>query len=351
MTSLDALVDRAVRSARDYRFHHRHRSEAAGLLSSIEGERGETGKNLINDCDEYAVQVLGWRGYAPWLRVYAAVAGEFTEGWIPDNYYGKVVLPAAQGPYGEVSKLKPLSRRLLQSDLLADVAYWVNGALYGRDLEHLDRADLTKVLFEDSDRVVFKSDDSVQGQGVYILDQAGFSADDVERLPCGVFQSYVRQHPLFAEFTPSSVATVRITTVVEDDGNCSVRTAYLRFGRANDTHVKSGSHLRVAVDVQSGRFADDGYTTQWLTVPRHPDTGVTFAGNQVPEFEKCKTAVVELHRRMPFARCVGWDVIVDTDGEVKVLEWNAGHNDIKFSEALQGPCFSDLGWETLWRRS
>jgi hypothetical protein len=123
MTALEALVDRAVRSARDHRFHHGHRSQAAGLLSSIEGERGETDRKLIKACDEYAGDVLGWRGYAPWLRVYAAVAGEFTEGWIPDNYYGKIVLPAVQGPYGEVSKLKPLSRRLLQSDLLADVAY------------------------------------------------------------------------------------------------------------------------------------------------------------------------------------------------------------------------------------
>jgi hypothetical protein len=131
----------------------------------------------------------------------------------------------------------------------------------------------------------------------------------------------------------------------------TVRSAYLRFGRTIDTHVKSSSHLRVAIDVQSGRFADDGYTTDWLTATEHPDTGVKFAGNQVPEFEKCKIAVLEIHRRMPFARCVGWDVVVGTDDDVKVLEWNAGHNDIKFSEATQGPCFSDMRWEALWRRS
>ena len=46
MTSLEALAERALRSARDYRFHHRHRSQAVGLLSSIEKERGETDRNL-----------------------------------------------------------------------------------------------------------------------------------------------------------------------------------------------------------------------------------------------------------------------------------------------------------------
>jgi hypothetical protein len=31
------------------------------------------------------------------------------------------------------------------------------------------------------------------------------------------------------------------------------------------------------------------------------------------------------------------------------MEWNGTYNDIKFSEATQGPCFADLGWERLWK--
>jgi hypothetical protein len=33
------------------------------------------------------------------------------------------------------------------------------------------------------------------------------------------------------------------------------------------------------------------------------------------------------------------------------MEWNALHNDIKFSEATQGPCFTDLRWERFARRN
>jgi hypothetical protein len=29
------------------------------------------------------------------------------------------------------------------------------------------------------------------------------------------------------------------------------------------------------------------------------------------------------------------------------MEWNGEHNDVKSSEATQGPCFSDLNWERL----
>ena len=33
------------------------------------------------------------------------------------------------------------------------------------------------------------------------------------------------------------------------------------------------------------------------------------------------------------------------DETTKVIEWNAKHCDIKFSEASTGPCFLGLGWE------
>ncbi|GAA4987270.1 sugar-transfer associated ATP-grasp domain-containing protein [Pseudonocardia tropica] len=349
MSALDSVADRAVRQAGAYRFHRRHRTEASALLATIEAERGPTDPALTRACDAYAGDVLGWRGYAPWLRVYTAVAGEFREGWIPDNYYGRVVLPAVQGPYGEVSKLKPLSRRLLQSDLIADVAYWVNGGLYDRDLRHLDRAALASVLFAGTDRAVFKSDDSIQGDGVHVLHRDRFDPASVDRLPSGVFQSWAEQHPLLATFTPGSVATMRVTTAVADDGTASLRAAYLRFGRAVDTHVRSGSHVRVAVGLRDGRLAAEGFTPRWTTLTAHPDSGTGFAGVAVPGFAACVDAVLELHRRMPFARCVGWDLTVDADERPVVLEWNAGHNDIKFSEATQGPCFADMGWERLWR--
>ena len=52
---------------------------------------------------------------------------------------------------------------------------------------------------------------------------------------------------------------------------------------------------------------------------------------------------------VPFARSIGWDMIVDNNNEIQVMEWNGSHNDIKFSEATQGPCFSNLGWEKLWK--
>ncbi len=50
---------------------------------------------------------------------------------------------------------------------------------------------------------------------------------------------------------------------------------------------------------------------------------------------------VELHAKKPYARGGGWDVNVDADEKIMVMEWNAEHNDVNFSETTQGSCFSD----------
>jgi hypothetical protein len=50
---------------------------------------------------------------------------------------------------------------------------------------------------------------------------------------------------------------------------------------------------------------------------------------------------------VPFISCIGWDVILDNNNKIQLIEWNSGHNGVKFAEAMIGPCFKDMGWEKL----
>ena len=167
----------------------------------------------------------------------------------------------------------------------------------------------------------------------------------------GVFQDFIYQHQSLEEVMPDSVATLRITTILDHKGKASPRASYLRIGRRAETHVKSASHIRVPVNLKSGELGDQGYLTSWLPIDSHPDSQIKFAKRKIPSFNKCISTGLELHELIPYVRCIGWDMTIDKNNNVKVMEWNAGHNDIKFSEATQGPCFSDLGWEKLWRQA
>jgi hypothetical protein len=344
------LAKNAIQGIRELKHNRSERAAVERTLSIIATEKGPLTSALRKQADDYARDVLGWSEHAPWLYVYSALAGTFREGWIPDSYYGRVVVPAMQGAYGETSHYKPLSRCLFDSNALPDAAYFVNGLFYSPDLEHVDEAKLKALLFSDSSRVVFKADNMGRGTGITVYTPQSLDTAQIKAHGNGVFQKYIDQHEFFSAFSRSSVATLRMTTTIDDAGKCALRCVYLRIGRDNDTHVKSASAIRIAVDPDSGILSDTGYFPNWLTTLQHPDSHMKFAGNHIPAFDKCVATVLELQRKIPYVRCVGWDVVINRSNDVSVMEWNGYHNDIKFSEASQGPCFRDLHWEKLWVR-
>lgn len=342
---LKKLAKTVARKAMQKRYHRIHVNQAISILRNLEvnGSARLSGSDRIL-CDEYAVDVLGHIHYAPWLYVYSAISGGFKAGWIPDNYYGAIVVPEIQGSYGRASFLKGLNAALFHSDLFPDLAYYLNGIFFDREYQPISPEDIENILFTSANRVIYKVDSSSQGKGVHIITPNTFSQERVKRLGNGSFQTFIDQHPLLSKFASCSVATLRLTTVYQDNGEVSLRACYLRFGDGNDTHVQSLSHIRLPIDLKSGEFGELAYTPEWLPIASHPTSQLEFAGHHFPNFRDAVEKVRQLHKKVPFARCVGWDVSVDYNGEAKLMEWNASHNDIKFSEATQGPCFAGLGW-------
>ena len=336
-----------LRLAFDFKFHLQHQRMANRVLSGLEKKYGKTPEPDIKRAREYAVEVLGHRKFAPWLYVYSAVAGCFKEGWIPDNFYGCTVVPKRKGIYGRLSSLKSLNQFLLNSDYFPDLISQVNGVLFDRHGVVVPADNVQRFLFESGNKVVFKADDSWQGAGISFFTNENLDVAAIPRLGNGVFQIHLQQHELFDKFSARSVAALRMTTVVEPAGHVSLRSSYLRVAGGSETHVQSATHVRIPVSIQSGVLADFGYLANWHRIDHHPTTKTPFASLKIPAFDKCVSAVKDLHQRIPFVQCIGWDLIVDKDENVKVMEWNGEHNDIKFSEATQGPCFLGLGWEKL----
>lgn len=329
------------------RYHHISNRIAFDSLKAIEKEKGKLSLTSKKLADEYAVDVLGWKGFAPWLYVYSAIKGNFEEGWLPDNYYGKVVIQKIQGDYGKISFLKPLCNTLFNAKVSPDVASFINGFWFDRDFKPMATEHLKEVIFANTDKIICKLDKSYQGRDVFSLEKHNFNASAIEKKGNCVVQKYILQHPFFNAFVATAVATIRITTVVDNDNRISLRACYLRLGRVTDTHVKSMNHIRIPIHITKGTLYEHGYMPNWQTITEHPDTKVPFLDKKIPCYDKCIQLVQKLHERMPMVRAIGWDIIVDTQSNVVVMEWNGYSNDIKFSEATQGPCFKDLNWNQL----
>lgn len=330
-----------------------HAINAKRALDNI----GRPARSLIKRCNEYSRDVLGWDGYAPWMYVNCAIQGSFHEGWIPDNYYGKIVVPRINGVHGRMSSTKSITGRILDVPhgvSFPDKAYWINGALLDlKGVRHFSPTSAAEIVFGRSETVVLKLDGSNQGRDVTVLKRKDFDFKAFQHRhsgDSGVFQTFVNQHDDFRPVSPEAVATLRITTAVERDGSVTARSAILRIGRGGDTHVKDATGICIAVSLESGEFYSRAITADWHMIEKHPDTGVKFEGRHAPAIRECVAAAISLHESVRYVGCVGWDFAVANDGTVVLLEWNGGHNGFKTGEALAGPCFKGLGWESLWQR-
>lgn len=336
------LFDKAT----DQRYHQIHKRSALKALNIIEAEQGSISKKLKNQCDAYAKDYLGSIQFAPWLYVYSAIQREFKEGWIPDNYYGKYIANGIDSSFGKVSSLKPLTNTLLRTDKLPDLLYINNGLfLKPETFEVISESEAINILFESNSSVIFKSNSSEQGIGVAFFNQETFNIAYVKK-QTGVFQKVIRQHEFFNRIFPHPGATIRITTALDSKGKSRTRSAYLRLGRSNQPkksiHVQASTLVKTAIDIDSGELYTRGYMPDWSSTLSHPDTGVSFEGLVIPAFEKACSVVEQLHNNYPFVQCIGWDVSINDKEEIEIMEWNGLHNDIKFSEAVHGPCFKDL---------
>lgn len=345
------ILNNLIQKYSKHYYHSNHKSNALKILNTIESFKGKLDPKIKKLSDDYASGILGWKGFSPWLYVYSAVAGEFKEGWIPDNYYGKVVVPQIKGKYGEIADLKGLASALFGTSHFPDKIYYINGLLLSNNYQVLSEKDCKELAFSNSEEIVYKVDNSLQGRGIFFLRKNDFNIKSLESLGNGVIQEKIKQHPFFQEIVPNSVATIRITTAINNYGIISPRASYLRIGRLQDTHVKSASHIRIPINLKTGELYHYGYTTDWRQIEKHPDTNFSFAAKHIPQFSELQQTASYLHKMVPFTRSIGWDIIIDDSNRIKVMEWNGSHNDIKFSEATQGPCFADLDWENLWRNN
>jgi hypothetical protein len=290
--------------------------------------------------------VFGSAAYAGWLKFYATVQGAFREGWIPDNYYGRVVVPRTK-PDAPVSGFKTLTQRVFRSQSIPDLAYVIRGRFYDAACAPLTAHELKAALVASGAFAIYKRDGSSKGRGVVRFATGKVDLAALAAMPDGVIQRFVNPCALYRELSPWGGATLRITTVFAD--RPEVRSGFLRLARRDEASLFAKTAVKLIVDTDTGRTWEGAFLGDWRKSPVHPDSGVPLPAMAVPKFTESVALVLALHAGLPHYASIGWDLTVDDAGQPQILEWNGEHNGIKVTEATTGPSFADLGWEKLWR--
>jgi hypothetical protein len=142
-----------------------------------------------------------------------------------------------------------------------------------------------------------------------------------------LLQRWLRNAAAVARLTTGALCTARIATVRPPDGHAQLLLALYRMptGTAAVDNFGVGG-LAAPVDLATGRLGRAiRKDFRLLPVPteRHPDTGATIEGHQLPHWEDAVSLVLRAHAAIDWkgVPVVGWDVALLEEGPV-LLEGN-----------------------------
>lgn len=294
---------------------------------------------------KYAITVLGNRTYTSWLYVYTLFRGSFFEGWIPEDFFIKV-LPRINRVYNTICGAKTLTRRILQTNHLPDKVYFINGSWIDINGNRLYPHEVKDVIFDQSSTAFVKYESTGRGKGIIIIHQDTFEEAKFSQLDKNfVVQRAIIQNNWFDLISPGCVATLRILTGLPVGGTPKSCAAYLRVGRKGAKFVTSADALKIPIIDKIGTLGNFALDSNWFRYYFHPDSQITFEGKKIPYFNEAVSLCEKLHETVPQFTIIGWDVAITENGQIELMEWNIGYPDIRFSEATVGPCLKQLHLE------
>lgn len=166
-------------------------------------------------------------------------------------------------------------------------------------------------------RFVIKPTYASMGHGFRIADIADFDSleaayDELHEIGV-VLEEIIVQDPRMGVFHPQSVNTLRIPTVVikgeNGEDEIYLYNPTLRVGQHGSVidNTSSGG-ISVMIDKNTGVLCTDGADKQGHHYETHPDTGVTFKGHQLPDWEEAVELVSYAARQVPGNHYTGWDL-------------------------------------------
>ncbi len=136
-----------------------------------------------------------------------------------------------------------------------------------------------------------------------------------------VIQLAIRQHPFFEQFNKSSVNIIRCTSW-RRGGQVELFAPCIRFGipgSCTDVAFRNGKEIVNCVGIgKDGQIFENGVGLDGKPIPLHVQD------RQVPCWDEIVAAIRRGHMAMDHFDIIGWDITVDSDGNVVCIEHNLG---------------------------
>lgn len=203
----------------------------------------------------------------------------------------------------------------------------LQGIYYDRNMKVLSESEAVGILLEKQAYIIKPAFGTMQGQGVSKIQLRNERENDIltvrnsflEQESDFIAQEVLAQHPTVAALNPSSLNCCRVTTIYID-GHFGYSTI-IKIGRKNSNVDNWHSSYLGGVSA-SGSLLGDVYDYT-LNRTEKTDYGQVLKGMQLPCFKEMIDFVEQAHKRyFPNCGVIGWDVCVDNNDQVRIIETN-----------------------------
>ncbi len=287
-----------------------------------------------------------------WALYYSSKNGNFDPRYIPNTlYYTKIdqYFNARKLGYGFNDK-NYYSRIFPNVKQPKTIVRNIGGVLFDADYLQINIQDAINLCVSESEVIIKPSQESGSGRGIQF-----FTCEQVEQFESFfndkneknyIVQAIVKQHPLLEQVHPGSLNTIRICSILLDDG-VHILSSVLRMGVNNsriDNVTAGGISAAIKQDGKLDKYAYTYYSGERFE--KHPQ-GLIFDGYQIPSYQNVIETVKVLAQSIGNFRLVSWDMAVDNNGDVMLIEANMRKGGINLHQFDNGPLFGELTQRVL----
>lgn len=137
-----------------------------------------------------------------------------------------------------------------------------------------------------------------------------------------LFEEVFYQDGLLNEYNPPSVNTLRVFTVLKNNGEVYIPYAIIRLGIGNDFRDNAAvGNIFALVDPGTGIIITKAADKKGNTYAFHPVSSMQIVGEQIPRWDEVMEIVRSAAGEIPSVHYVGWDVAISSD-KISLIEGN-----------------------------
>lgn len=304
-------------------------------------------KEQEKQIQDYYKECIGRKVTTRWHRLFYSLTGEFNYRYLPFDVFVDMYHRLSPWNYQKIMDDKNMYRQFLSEFNFPDrYLECMRGVFYlpqnGNNQVSLDEVISYCQNLEEC--IIKPSRDSSAGIGVRLLSlNDGIdkrTGDSIEKIIKSYGQHFLIEKRMVEQeslsvLNPSSCNTIRVHTFRNrKKEKIEFVSAHVRIGR-DGSIIDNGSSGGIrSVVHQDGMLSDFACATKpKYVLCEKTDSGVLVRTHKIEKFHQIIETAVAAHERIPFFDIIGWDMLIDQDGKVVIIEYNP-NPDMKMQQLI-----------------